>query len=238
VAGTRTLYGPDNLRAADALLQHAIALRSTGDLAGAEAAVREGLATSRRLLPPESPQVASAVSSLATVLLAREDLDGAEAGYAEAFPLLVASLGPGHSETVFAANRLGMLRLRRGALEECERDLRGALAAARAELTPGTRYEWMAHVTASLLGEAIYRRAAGADRDALFAEAEALITPAADTLVTLADKMGRITRADNVAPALDRAVALYEAWNAASPTPERQAALAAWRGKRDAFKAR
>jgi hypothetical protein len=88
-----------------------------------------------------------------------------------------------------------------------------------------------------LTGQAADESLGRDQRLARLRQAEELVPTAATRLLTLAPRMGPRTRTRMIAPALDRAVALYTALNQLDPTPEHAAALTDWQSRSAAYQA-
>jgi eukaryotic-like serine/threonine-protein kinase len=105
-----------------------------GDLAGAEAKLREALPLLRQRLGDANPALADFQRILATVLARRGRLDEAETLYRDCLKVYRASYGPDHHEVAKTLFDLADLERRRGrlaeahaAIEECLRILRSLL---------------------------------------------------------------------------------------------------------------
>jgi len=111
-----------------ALMLLADARERGGDLAGAEAAHREGIALYRRIYDRPHDALATALDDFATFLIKRERFDEAQGLLEEALAINRKVLGEQSLETASALDSLGVLEGSRRAFAASERYLRDSLA--------------------------------------------------------------------------------------------------------------
>jgi len=114
-----------------------------GDLPGAEALYREGVASMKAWYGPDHPDVATASTFLAHILILQGKDAQAEQPFRDALRIQEKAYGPTHERVAFTLNGLGEIESRRGDLARAEADLRRAVA-----------------INESLFGESNYKTAA------------------------------------------------------------------------------
>ncbi len=176
-------------------------LRAKGELAGAEIALEQSIATSRRVFGDKHDLLAAALMDKGTLLHLKGDLDGAEALMREALELNVDLRGEGHPFVSVDKILLGMLLHDRDNVIEAETLLRDALAQFESSPDPENQYTASALtelgavlVTSGRLDEAhslLARALAIRERD--YVQGDALL---AATQAEYADVLTRLGRYD------------------------------------------
>jgi serine/threonine protein kinase/Flp pilus assembly protein TadD len=241
VEGLRRATGPRSRRYGGALLNLAMILQAKGDLQEAEALAVQAVEVDRASLGSEHPVVAHALYQAAHVHRDAGHLDDAVRDLREALGVLRKAYPGGHPTEVPARLSLFELLTRQG-------DFAGAESVSREALARGRSHEWLARLGYALLRQGKAADAEGALRECLaireketpddwlrwnaasllgealsaqgkHAEAEPLLVKAWEGMASPP------ARAENKREALERIVALYEAWG----KPEK---AAEWRAKR------
>ncbi len=200
----RVALGAEHRFVASVLNNHATLLRSLGRYAEAEKACREALAMSRKVLGPEHPLVATNLNNLGLILQAQGKWAEAEEVYREGLAMRRKLLGDRHPRVASSLLGLASVMLDRGAAGQAEPLLDECLGIQQAALEPG---DWKIALTRNLLGACLAARRQ-------YARAESLLVSSSEALM-----------ASPAAPALEkrraleRTLALYEAWD----RPERLA---------------
>ena len=119
---------------------------------------------------------------------------------------------------------------------DAEPVIRESLKLRQKSIKPDDPAAWQIASTSGMLGEALMGRALSESSAALLAEAEPYVLKAAESLPG-DDNVPKPPAGmpDRKRDALDRAVRLYEAWLKVEADPAREAMLAEWREKLEAF---
>ncbi len=206
----REILGDEHYDVATDLITLAIALDDKGDLEDAEPLYREALAMYRRLLGTEHPYVAHTQAYLGGLLRKKGDVEAAEALIGEALELHRRIYGEQSLSVAEDVLQLAEIMLLRGDLPAAESHVREALEVRRNSLPAG---HWEIAHAESVLGAAL----SGLGR---YGEAEALLLSAYPIL-----RERRSERAPFTRDALERIVALYEAWGKPEKAAEYRALL-------------
>jgi len=190
--GTRAALG-------DMLSGLAALLYFRRDYASAEQFFREALQVRQRLLGDAAP-TAETMNSLAGVLKIRGDLPGAEALFRQALAIQRRVLPEAHPSMAAGLTGLGAVLTQTDRAAEALPLLREAFDIRRSRLVPG---HWLTAVTASALGACL--TALGQ-----FDEGEQLLLDAYGNL-----QVERGQQDERTLAALDRLIALYQAWGKA-----------------------
>ena len=235
----RDLLGEDHPETALSLNNLAALLRTMGDLDAAEPLYREALALRRRLLGDEHPSVANSMNSLAMLLRDKGDYSAAGQVLQENLDLLSRNLGEDHIYVAFTLVNIGGVLLREENYEEAATYYQRGLDLLRSKLDPGNPRVASALVGLgqALVGRGQARRALPLLQEALeirqeklgaedwrtgeaqsilgsillnfrrFDEAEPMVVQGYETIVRVRGAEDLETQA-----ALERVIALYEAW--------------------------
>jgi len=200
--------GPAHPFVARVMNNLAALLQNQGRAPEAEAFSRAALAMNRELLGDEHPSVATNLNNLALIVQAEGRSREAEGLFRQALAMRRKLLGDRHPRVASSLLGLASALLDRHAEAEAEPLLREALAIQQATLEPG---DWKIALTRTMLGACLTAR-----RE--FAAAESLLGAGSEVLIT-----SPATPAAEKRKALERRVALYDAWG----RPERAAAVRA-----------
>jgi len=139
-------------------------------------------------------------------------------------------------ELATALANLGRNLLMQQRWADAEPVIREALVLRQESIKPDDASAWQITATMGMLGEALLGRALTESSAALYAEAEPFVVKAAESLPGDANMpKAKGGMPDRKRDALDRAVRLYEAWLKVEADPAREAMLAEWREKLEAF---
>ncbi|HZS04344.1 MAG TPA: serine/threonine-protein kinase [Blastocatellia bacterium] len=207
----RRLLGDAHSEVATSLNNLALLLQRKGDDAAAVPYYRESLEIRRRLYGEEHPNVAFAMANLASAIYLTGDPAGAEPLFRRALELRCKLLPPGHLYIGHSLMGLGKVLTDKGDPQGAEPLLREGVEIFRQKLPPG---EWRtADAESSLAGclTALGR----------YSEAEPLLV---GNYPILKAKTGE--RSKQTVRALNRIIALYEAWGRPEKAAEYRALLA------------
>jgi serine/threonine protein kinase/Tfp pilus assembly protein PilF len=193
----RAALGPEHPFVARVMNNLAALLQNRGRETEAESLSRAALAMNRKLLAEDHPSVATNLNNLALIVQAQGRSREAEDLFRRALAMRRKLLGDRHPRVASSLLGLSSSLLDRHAVAEAEPLLRECLEIQQANLKPD---DWKIALTQSLLGECLTAR-----RE--FAPAESLLRAGSEIL-----------GASSAAPAaekrkaLERLIALYEAW--------------------------
>jgi eukaryotic-like serine/threonine-protein kinase len=206
----RKLLGNDHPAVANSLNNLAAVLSAKGDYAAAEPLFRETLALHRKLLGNEHPTVAASLNNLALLLRDKGDYTAAEPLFREALQLRRKKLPEGHPGIADTLIGLGLLLTDKGEAQDGEPFLREGLEIRRKALPTG---HWQTAEAESVLGACL----TALQR---YAEAEPLLV---ESYPRIKAKRGERDKA--TLKALNRIIALYQAWGKPSKVAEYRALL-------------
>ncbi|UCG32036.1 MAG: serine/threonine protein kinase [Phycisphaerales bacterium] len=194
----RKLLGDEHPQVASTLHNLAGLLKAEGDYAAAEPLYRQALAIARKSYGREHPHVATSLNNLGELLKLKGDFAAAESLYGEALAMRRRLLGDEHPAVATVLSNLAALLLAKGDYARAEPLLREAVGIFR-NTRPGN--DWKAAMTVSTLGSCL--TALGR-----FDEAEPLVLESYATVNAV-----RGQRHEDTHKAMERVLALYEAWD-------------------------
>ncbi len=217
LAQLRELLGAEHVEVAWTLVTLSRVLESKGQLGEAESLLRQAVAMLRTSDPENSDNVRGAVGSLTAFLERRGDHAGLEAAYRETLARYRSTAPDDGSGIASSLVVLGMALLEQQKPGEAESILRECLEL-RLEVLPPEH--WLTYNAMSLLGESL----AGQGK---FAGAEAILLEGYEKMKPPSGPVTGNRRRE----ALQRVIALYEAWHTAEPANGYDAKAAQWRAK-------
>jgi serine/threonine-protein kinase len=208
----RSVFGPDHRRTLTSLNDLAAVLYAQGETEEAIPLFRTVLAGRKKALGPTHGLVAQSLNNLAAVLRRQKRYREAEPLFREAVALAQDRYGPHHTETATSMTNLGTLLHDMDRLGEAERWLRRGLSIRQTTLP--SDHPQIA-ISQSELGACLTARGR-------FAAAQPLLK---QSYRALRDKVGAAH--DDTQHALERLVALFEAWEKPDSVAKFQSLLAA-----------
>ncbi len=203
------LWGPEDPGTLMSMANLVTVLWAKKELEEAERLGRAVLEARRRVLPGTHPDTLQAMYILAAILMDRGDLDEADRLYRETLAIGRTVFGDQHPRIATIKAEIGVLLVRKGDYTAAESIFREAAAISKASL--GNDH-WGTGETRSHLGDCLTKLGRYAEAEVELLEAHRVLEAA------LGRSHRRTTRA------VDRLVALYEAWGDAD-------AVAIWRAR-------
>jgi tetratricopeptide (TPR) repeat protein len=239
VALARRLHGDQHLTLAHALDSYGLVLMARDKPKEAIAAGREAVEIKRALLKPGNASLVASLRKLAAVHIDVSEFADAEPLLRETCEASGKLVPAGEPDFVYSLYQHALSLAEIGNLAEAEVVLRRGLKDSEATLKDGTRTWWMRGAAGCLLAGVVARAAEmsadPADGSRRLVEASALIGEYAERLISHKEGMGRRTRRAVVGRSLEQVVHACEIAARLAPSPEREAAVTAWRARREQF---
>jgi serine/threonine protein kinase/Tfp pilus assembly protein PilF len=214
IVRAKAALGAEHPFIANVLSNLAALLRNSGRDSEAEALSRQALAMSRLLLGEAHPAVATNLNNLALILQTQKRYAEAEDLFREALAMRRKLLGDGHPHVASSLLGLASVLIDRHRETEAEPLLNECLEIQRAKLPPG---DWKIALTVNALGSCLVARKEYAHAESLMVESCAAVE--ASPTVSAPEKR----------KAIERVIALYDAWGQPGKAAAYRARLGALR---------